>query len=536
MTSTVTQQKKQFGFTLIEISIVITLIGFAVAASTITFTHFSNSLKARVTEERMNKILNALSVYAQKNYRVPCGAAPDAAGAAQGTEPNSGRCFNRVVGLNNNLDAMGVVPWKVLGLTEQDATDGWDRYFTYKPAPHLTLDNTSTTMMTATNNSITGVHDACRTVSWFNNEGRHVNRAKALFCCNAEPKTTYLTAISVSTNTAGWNNTVSAPTSNLGTLTDVPSGDSLGAAVVGFSNRWIEKNADGRVGDFSDAMTETNNISGQSSLIRATGIAVSLISHGSNGKFSFLRGQPKSTRNRGTFDANTGALLTNDSGAANLEILNALQATAGYINNPKAAINDTMGGGTLIDFTGQKDNASDDMSVMVRTDQLISRVGSNSCLKLGNIETPRVVPVNGVCGTANLTTSATAPLATPTSNLCNTGIPNNITGAGPWSWDCTGIDGGTTRSCLTFKSPPPTSPCNLGPLETIATFEGAAGVPASNATCIITTYTATMVNGCPTELAVPVGTNSPACLNTVWFNATPSTNATACVVGGRICQ
>ena len=51
--------------------------------------------------------------------------------------------------------------------------------------------------------------------------------------------------------------------------------------------------------------------------------------------------------------------------------------------------------------------------------------------------------VNGTCGTANGTTSCTAPSA----NLCSSGTSSAVTGSGPWSWTCTGSNGGTTASC-----------------------------------------------------------------------------------------
>ena len=424
--------KKQSGFTLIEVALVIGLIGFAVAAGTISYTHFANNQKARVTEERMDKILNAISVYAQKNYRVPCGADP-AAGTAgaidpsstladQGREPNNGRCFNRSATVDNSIEAMGVVPWKELGLTEQDVKDGWDRYFTYKPAPHLTLNNKSEEMMEATNQTANDVHDACRGAGWFNSKGEHVNRAKALFCCNAEPKPEYLTQLGAdnadSNDTSGWNESVSAPTANMGTLTSVQSAGWIGQdtngdnVAVTSSNRWIEDSTSGRTGDFNDAMTE-NNGRGQSTLNRASGIAVSLISHGANGKFALIEGRPKNSRNRGTFDPNTGALLTNDSGAANLEIFNALQATAGTIQNPKTAINNTKGGGTLIDATGQKDNASDDLTIVMRTDQLMAKVGGDTCLKMANLDPGSIAP-QAVCPSFQIIERATGSLKTVT--------------------------------------------------------------------------------------------------------------------------
>jgi len=58
------------------------------------------------------------------------------------------------------------------------------------------------------------------------------------------------------------------------------------------------------------------------------------------------------------------------------------------------------------------------------------------------------VLVNGVCGVANGTTVPTAP----TTNLCSSGTATAVLGTGPWSWTCSGSDGGSTASCNASKS------------------------------------------------------------------------------------
>ena len=51
---------------------------------------------------------------------------------------------------------------------------------------------------------------------------------------------------------------------------------------------------------------------------------------------------------------------------------------------------------------------------------------------------------NGVCGTSDKGTFTTAP----TANLCTySGATPSVTGSGPWSWICTGTNGGTNASC-----------------------------------------------------------------------------------------
>ena len=52
-------------------------------------------------------------------------------------------------------------------------------------------------------------------------------------------------------------------------------------------------------------------------------------------------------------------------------------------------------------------------------------------------------PINGTCGSANGGTFTTAP----TTNLCSAGTATAVSGSGPWTWSCTGSNGGTTASC-----------------------------------------------------------------------------------------
>lgn len=50
---------------------------------------------------------------------------------------------------------------------------------------------------------------------------------------------------------------------------------------------------------------------------------------------------------------------------------------------------------------------------------------------------------NGACGSAN----GGAFGAAPSSGLCSAGTASGVSGAGPWTWTCSGVNGGTTASC-----------------------------------------------------------------------------------------
>ncbi len=54
-----------------------------------------------------------------------------------------------------------------------------------------------------------------------------------------------------------------------------------------------------------------------------------------------------------------------------------------------------------------------------------------------------VIALNGVCGASNGGSFSTAP----SSGLCSYGTASSVGGSGPWSWTCTGQNGGVTADC-----------------------------------------------------------------------------------------
>jgi beta-mannanase len=57
--------------------------------------------------------------------------------------------------------------------------------------------------------------------------------------------------------------------------------------------------------------------------------------------------------------------------------------------------------------------------------------------------------INGLCGSSNGITAASAP----TGGLCSAGSASSVTGNGPWAWSCSGSNGGKTASCAVSKTP-----------------------------------------------------------------------------------
>jgi len=68
------------------------------------------------------------------------------------------------------------------------------------------------------------------------------------------------------------------------------------------------------------------------------------------------------------------------------------------------------------------------------------------------------IHIDGTCGAVANAVMTNAPKA----NLCDTGKPSKVYGEGPWTWTCSGSNGGIASTCTTIKvlpkAPPPPAP------------------------------------------------------------------------------
>jgi prepilin-type N-terminal cleavage/methylation domain-containing protein len=125
------------GFSLTELAIVMTIVGFLFVLAFPLSTAYLISERRNATAKKLANIELALLNYAMANKRLPC--------PALGTNPiedvNAGLEGARAGGACLNSQASGVVPWKVLGISAADTLDEWYNQTTYRVAYHLTADN-----------------------------------------------------------------------------------------------------------------------------------------------------------------------------------------------------------------------------------------------------------------------------------------------------------------------------------------------------------------------------------------------------------
>ncbi len=110
-----------------------------------------------------------------------------------------------------------------------------------------------------------------------------------------------------------------------------------------------------------------------------------------------------------------------------------------------------------------------------------ANAGGESVLLVGINIRPFLIgaAVNGTCGAADGTAVSTRPAA----GLCSAGLASSVSGNGPWSWSCNGINGGTTANCTAPAQQQVAGAC--GSAQGVAT-----GTAPSNGLCAAGTASA----------------------------------------------
>ena len=131
------------GFTLIEIAVVIVVLALLLAMIAGLATAMISQQRREVTRQKLAGVETALALYVSQNRRLPCPAdgrlASDNANA--GLERPVGGVNCQVVTGTANSQTHGVVPWRTLGLSESDVTDGWGNRMTYRATPEFVAAN-----------------------------------------------------------------------------------------------------------------------------------------------------------------------------------------------------------------------------------------------------------------------------------------------------------------------------------------------------------------------------------------------------------
>lgn len=125
------------GFTLIEIVVVMAIVGILIAMAAGATKALQESAQRSATAKALARSDEALTAFVMIARRLPCPAngtlgPADAMYGAEQRDGTTGDCLSG--------QQYGVLPWRSLGLTPNEALDGYTSLLTYRVAPGLTRD------------------------------------------------------------------------------------------------------------------------------------------------------------------------------------------------------------------------------------------------------------------------------------------------------------------------------------------------------------------------------------------------------------
>src|SRR5579884_4112058 len=135
------------GFSLLELSIVLTVISLIIGGGMVTLTGYMQATQYNATVARMDEIEKALFNYAVAFNRIPCPSSLTAlAGTATyGAEAaNKGSCTGGTPAANFSAASgtvEGGVPTRTLRMPDAYQYDGWGNRFRYAVDPTMTAAN-----------------------------------------------------------------------------------------------------------------------------------------------------------------------------------------------------------------------------------------------------------------------------------------------------------------------------------------------------------------------------------------------------------
>ena len=122
------------GFTLIEMAIVLVVMGLVIGGGVNVFGPAIESANISQTNQRLDTIEQALILHVIRYGCLPCPANPgDASTAATAGQSTTGSATGTYTGCSSTVcfNAQGIVPWRNLGLSEAEATDGFGSRIDY---------------------------------------------------------------------------------------------------------------------------------------------------------------------------------------------------------------------------------------------------------------------------------------------------------------------------------------------------------------------------------------------------------------------
>jgi len=121
--------RKNSGFTLIELAVVIFLIGILASMGIVALKAQLASAAISATKKKQDTIKDALITYLGHYKRLPCPAIDNTGVESRVTTNTPANCTGN----------FGLVPYATLGLPKSAGMDGWENFYSYGVSPQWTL-------------------------------------------------------------------------------------------------------------------------------------------------------------------------------------------------------------------------------------------------------------------------------------------------------------------------------------------------------------------------------------------------------------
>ncbi len=133
------------GFSLLELSIVLTIVGTMLAAVFELTVHYTHTTKYDTTIQTLQRIDAAMQRYVVQHGALPCpanrGDAPDSANYGISVNCGAPSAGTVSVGAGNSAIRIGVVPVRSLNLPDNLMFDAWHMRITYTVVENLAMDS-----------------------------------------------------------------------------------------------------------------------------------------------------------------------------------------------------------------------------------------------------------------------------------------------------------------------------------------------------------------------------------------------------------
>ncbi len=143
-------RRKSRGFSLVEIAIVLLILGFVLTIGLQATGAYLSQERRKVSLARVAGLDVALANYVAVQGRLPC---PADGSLATGVALAGVEARTAATGVCTAM-ATGVVPWVTLGLTENEALDGWNTRISYRTVPAVAVPPAATNLGFTSNRAL----------------------------------------------------------------------------------------------------------------------------------------------------------------------------------------------------------------------------------------------------------------------------------------------------------------------------------------------------------------------------------------------